>query len=106
MEGSPPEKKIRSALMSRPAGDSSMLTATIRSDGSSRLAEGYKWHTYPAVSAGWNLGNEPVMQTDASISKWGFTFDFWGRATELLLINSRYQASISIGGFKYSENYV
>ena len=38
-----------------------MLSATIRSDGSSRLAEGYKWHTYPAVSAGWNIGNESFM---------------------------------------------
>ena len=39
-----------------------MLMATIRSDGSSRLATGHKWHTYPAVSAGWNISNEPFMQ--------------------------------------------
>ena len=26
---------------------------------------------------GWNLGDEPVMQTDASISWRGLTFDFW-----------------------------
>ena len=26
---------------------------------------------------GWNLGDEPVMQTDASISWYGFTFDWW-----------------------------
>jgi len=38
-----------------------MLTATFRSDGSSRLAEGYKWNSYPAVSAGWNLANESFM---------------------------------------------
>jgi TonB-dependent starch-binding outer membrane protein SusC len=41
-----------------------MLTATVRSDASSRLAEGYQWHTYPAVSAGWNIGNEPFMQNN------------------------------------------
>lgn len=40
-----------------------MLSATLRSDGSSRLAEGYKWHTYPAVSAGWNIGNESFMSS-------------------------------------------
>jgi TonB-dependent starch-binding outer membrane protein SusC len=45
-----------------------MLTATVRSDGSSRLAEGQKWHTYPAVSAGWNIGNEPFMNNVASIN--------------------------------------
>ncbi|MCX2837961.1 TonB-dependent receptor [Salinimicrobium sp. MT39] len=39
-----------------------MLSATLRSDGSSRLAEGHKWHTYPAVSVGWNLGNEAFME--------------------------------------------
>jgi hypothetical protein len=39
-----------------------MISATVRSDGSSRLAEGHKWHTYPAVSVGWNLHNESFMQ--------------------------------------------
>ena len=39
-----------------------MLTATVRSDASSVLAEGHKWHTYPAVSAGWNIGSESFMQ--------------------------------------------
>lgn len=38
-----------------------MLTATLRTDGSSRLADGQKWHTYPAISAGWNIGNEEFM---------------------------------------------
>lgn len=40
-----------------------MLTATLRSDGSSVLAPGHKWHTYPAVSLGWNIGNETFMQS-------------------------------------------
>ncbi len=39
-----------------------MLTATVRSDASSRLAKGNQWHTYPAVSAGWNISEEPFMQ--------------------------------------------
>ncbi len=38
-----------------------MLSGTIRSDGSSVLADGHKWHTYPAVSAGWNIKNEEFM---------------------------------------------
>ena len=38
-----------------------LFTATLRSDGSSRLAPGYKWVTYPAVSLGWNVGNEAFM---------------------------------------------
>ena len=39
-----------------------MLTATVRSDASSRLAKGFKWHTYPAVSVGWNIKNESFMK--------------------------------------------
>src|SRR5690606_34957771 len=38
-----------------------LITATVRSDGSSRLAPGYKWVTYPAVSVGWNIANESFM---------------------------------------------
>jgi TonB-dependent starch-binding outer membrane protein SusC len=39
-----------------------LITATVRSDGSSRLAEGYKWVTYPALSVGWNIHNESFMK--------------------------------------------
>lgn len=41
--------------------DRYMLSAAIRSDGSSRLAPGHKWHTYPAVSVGWNIHKEEFM---------------------------------------------
>lgn len=39
-----------------------MISGTLRTDGSSRLAPGHKWHTYPAVSAGWNISNESFMK--------------------------------------------
>ncbi|WP_460767269.1 SusC/RagA family TonB-linked outer membrane protein [Niabella terrae] len=39
-----------------------MISATLRSDASSRLADGYQRHTYPAISAGWNLARESFMQ--------------------------------------------
>jgi TonB-dependent starch-binding outer membrane protein SusC len=38
-----------------------MISASYRSDGSSRLAPGYKWVSYPAISAGWNIHNEEFM---------------------------------------------
>ncbi len=38
-----------------------MISATLRSDASSRLAKGHQWHTYPAVSVGWNVTNESFM---------------------------------------------
>jgi TonB-linked SusC/RagA family outer membrane protein len=45
-----------------------MLSAALRSDGSSRLAPGNKWHTYPALSVGWNIGNESFMQHISAIN--------------------------------------
>jgi TonB-linked SusC/RagA family outer membrane protein len=39
-----------------------MISATIRNDKSSRLAPGHQSHTYPAVSAGWNISKESFMQ--------------------------------------------
>jgi TonB-linked SusC/RagA family outer membrane protein len=45
-----------------------LLSATIRSDGSSRLAPEHKWHTYPAVSVGWNIANESFMKGISAIS--------------------------------------
>ena len=36
-----------------------MLEFTLRRDGSSRFGPGHKWATFPAVSAGWNMTNEP-----------------------------------------------
>lgn len=45
-----------------------MLTATLRADGSSRLAPGNKWHTYPALSLGWNITNESFMQNVKAIN--------------------------------------
>jgi TonB-dependent starch-binding outer membrane protein SusC len=37
------------------------LTGVVRYDGSSRLAEGNKWSTFPAVSASWRINEEEFM---------------------------------------------
>lgn len=39
-----------------------MVQATIRRDGSSRFGPASTWATFPAVSVGWNILNEPYMQ--------------------------------------------
>jgi TonB-linked SusC/RagA family outer membrane protein len=44
------------------------VSATIRSDGSSRLSKGNKWVTYPAVSAGWTISNESFMKNVSSVN--------------------------------------
>jgi len=39
-----------------------MISAALRADASSRLAKGHQWHTYPAISAGWNIQRENFMK--------------------------------------------
>ncbi|CAH0999553.1 TonB-dependent receptor P3 [Neolewinella maritima] len=38
-----------------------LFQASMRADGSSRLAEGNKWAYFPGVSLGWRIGAEPFM---------------------------------------------
>ncbi|MDQ0064862.1 SusC/RagA family TonB-linked outer membrane protein [Chryseobacterium lathyri] len=45
-----------------------MLTATVRSDGASVLAKGHQWHTYPAISVGWNIANENFLKDSKYIN--------------------------------------
>ncbi len=40
--------------------DRYLLTFTVRRDGSSRLAPGYKWITYPAAALAWRLSEEGI----------------------------------------------
>ena len=39
-----------------------MFSAAVRADASSRLASGHQWHTYPALSLGWNIAREKFME--------------------------------------------
>lgn len=48
--------------------DRFLLTLTGRIDGSSRLPEGNKYKSYPAVSAGWNLYNEKFIENQKWLS--------------------------------------
>ncbi|WP_305207878.1 TonB-dependent receptor, partial [Duncaniella muris] len=34
---------------------------SVRHDGSSRLADGNRWDTFPAFSLGWRISDEPFM---------------------------------------------
>ena len=48
--------------------DRFLLTLTGRSDGSSRLAPGNKYHSYPAFAAAWNISKEKFLGSVAGIS--------------------------------------
>lgn len=42
--------------------DKYLATASVRWDGSSRLAEGHKWASFPSFSLGWRIDQEKFMQ--------------------------------------------
>ncbi len=48
--------------------DKYLLTLTMRSDGSSRLAPGNKYHAFPSVSAAWNMINENFLKKARFVS--------------------------------------
>ncbi len=39
-----------------------MLTASVRRDGASQLADGHKWATFPSVALGWRMEQEDFMK--------------------------------------------
>jgi TonB-linked SusC/RagA family outer membrane protein len=39
-----------------------LITASVRRDGTSTFAPGNRWGTFPSVSAGWRIGQEPFME--------------------------------------------
>ena len=48
--------------------DKYLLTLTMRSDGSSRLAPGNKYHVFPSAAAAWNVIKEPFMSRVSAFS--------------------------------------
>lgn len=69
------------------------LTLTFRTDGSSRLAEGNKWFSYPAAAFAWNVHNESFM-SDA-----GFFTDLrvrlgWGKTSNQAILPFQSQGQL------------
>ena len=48
--------------------DKYLLTASVRWDGSSVLAEGHKWATFPSVSLGWRIDKEDFMSNANAVN--------------------------------------
>jgi TonB-linked SusC/RagA family outer membrane protein len=59
--------------------DKYVASFTLRRDGSSRLAPGHQWGTFPAVGLGWRISNEPFLADNRIFSDvmlrygWGIT---------------------------------
>ena len=76
-----------------------MLEATLRYDGSSRFGPNNKWALFPAVSAGWNVLNEPYITRPSWFDVLKIRFS-WGKNGNENIGNLRYAAFLD-GGQNY-----
>lgn len=73
-----------------------MLSLILRRDGSSNFARGHRWGTFPSVSAGWVITNEPWAKNIKNL-------DFlklrgsWGQNGNCSVSNFQYLATVAIG---------
>ena len=63
------------------------LTATIRTDGSSRFPHGSKYATFPSASAAWNFSREAFLEGQEWLSNGKLRFG-WGRVGNQQISNS------------------
>lgn len=47
--------------------DRYLFNATVRHEGSSRFGKNHQWGTFPAVSVGWRIINEPFMKKPGNL---------------------------------------
>ena len=84
--------------------DKYLLTAIVRTDGSSNFAKGHRWGVFPSVSAGWVISSEPWM---AFAKDWLSFFKIrgsWGQNGNCRIENFQYTGTISLGG-QYDFSY-
>ena len=59
--------------------DRYLVTATLRSDGSSVLAPGHQWNSFPSVAGAWVVSEEPFLKSAKSIDNLKLRLS-WGKA--------------------------
>lgn len=65
-----------------------MVGASLRTDGSSKFGENNKWGLFPSASAGWNIGDEPIIKNIGWI--------------DMMKIRGSY----GVSGTTFSDNYL
>jgi TonB-linked SusC/RagA family outer membrane protein len=77
-----------------------LLSATLRRDGTSRFAEGNRWGSFPAFSAGWKISREPWFADNGLISFMKISGG-WGQLGNQSVAPFQYLALIA-GNRRYS----
>lgn len=94
--------------------DRYLFNATVRHEGSSRFGKNHQWGTFPAVSVGWRIINEPFMKNQAIFSDlklrlgYGVTGNMIDQAyLNYVLFQSQpvYAHNGTVGGNPYEPTY-
>lgn len=78
-----------------------LLTASLRRDGSSVLASGHKWATYPSIAAGWRINEESFLSNATNISNLKLRLS-WGKSGNSAI--DPYSTLGGLGSSQYSFN--
>ncbi|HBB92401.1 MAG: hypothetical protein A2X22_02590 [Bacteroidetes bacterium GWF2_49_14] len=78
-----------------------MVTAILRTDGSSRFGSSNKFGTFPSVSAGWNFTEESFMQNMSSWLSFGKLRASWGQNGNESIGDFRYTSIMGTGSIYY-----
>lgn len=76
--------------------DKYLAAASVRRDGSSRFGPGNEWGTFPSVSVGWRISEEPFMQGLASLSDLKLRAS-WGKTGNQAFANYQHYTTYLVG---------
>jgi TonB-linked SusC/RagA family outer membrane protein len=79
--------------------DRYLLTLTLRADGSSRLADGNKWNSFPSAAFAWNVSREDFMQSVPVISNLKFRASYGSVGQQSI---NAYQTLGALSGLVYN----
>ena len=74
-----------------------MVSLILRRDGSSNFAPGHRWGTFPSVSAGWVMTNEPWMAGLRNTLSFLKLRGSWGQNGNCAIDNFQYLATVQVG---------
>ncbi|WP_246197837.1 SusC/RagA family TonB-linked outer membrane protein [Chitinophaga agrisoli] len=83
--------------------DKYLLSASIRRDGSSRFGSANKWGTFPSVSAGWRISEEPFMKRQSLFNDLKLRAS-WGRAGNYSIGDYATQALLTGANYSFGGN--
>lgn len=85
--------------------DKYLLTATIRSDGSSRFGANNRYATFPSIAGAWRVSEEDFLKDNQTISSLKLRASY-GTSGNNNIGNYRHLASINAGSYVFANNLV